>query len=662
MSRHRNAMRKVSICDDDYDDDIAQSYDETYGVSPGTSDMYTFNRNKECTSLSQFMESGQKIVEESEYEDPNLDEMAAAALGGGRTDGTQKSKLNEEFMFDMDNQTANSFFAQKKIASSTIIEIPSDGMPKRSASKPMIINESHLSSPKSQKKPPTLNNKPIKQQLDQLSKNNLAPKPSISSGLGEMKISASTENFKKLVNPVDKEKLLKAYEEYTAGKDVINLIIIGHVDAGKSTLMGHVLYQLGQVSNKLMHRYKQESQKIGKSSFAYAWVLDETEEERNRGVTIDIAQTKFETDAKIINLLDAPGHRDFIPNMITGAGQADCAILVINSVKGEFETGFEQGGQTREHSLLVKSLGVTQVIIAVNKMDMCDWSKERFLEICLKLGSFLTKQVGFKESDITFVPCSGLNGENLTKPSTSPTLTAWYNQASLAADTDSKISIKAQTLLEAINNLKPREKPIDKPLRFCISDVFKNAQSSAISLAGKMEAGSVSTGDRVCIVPANEIGMVKSISLTNDVPLTQCFAGDSVILNVSSIDPQNVYIGNVVCDCISPAMPVSDKLRAKIVLFNLDKPLIKGFPVVFHYKSMNEAAVIKKIVSQLDKSSGEVVKEKPRFLTKGMSAIVEIKINRPLCMELFQNYRELGRFMLRYGSSTIAAGLITEIL
>lgn len=155
--------------------------------------------------------------------------------------------------------------------------------------------------------------------------------------------------------------------------------------------MGHLLFQLGQVSSKQIHKFKQESQKIGKGSFAFAWVLDETDEERTRGVTIDIAQTKFETDKKMINLLDAPGHKDFIPNMITGAGQADCAILVINSVKGEFETGFEQGGQTREHSLLVKSLGVSQLVVAVNKMDMCDWSSERFLEICKKMGKFLVR-------------------------------------------------------------------------------------------------------------------------------------------------------------------------------------------------------------------------------------------------------------------------------
>jgi len=636
MSRHRNAMRKVSICDDDYEDDIAQSFDDTYGVSPGTSAMYTFNRNKEpATSLSQFMASGQQILEEDD--EPYVDENPLHKL----------AKMNEDFMFDMDKEP-NSAVHQK------IEKVPEP--PRTTNPKYVMSGESHIASPKSHKK-----NTPNKAKLIDSSKKNNEPKPSVVSSLSELKIShsASTDNFRKMLPVVDKEQLQKAYDEHTAGKDVINLIVIGHVDAGKSTLMGHLLFQLGQVSSKQMHKYKQESQKIGKSSFAFAWVLDETEEERNRGVTIDIAQTKFETDKKIINLLDAPGHRDFIPNMITGAGQADCAILVINSVKGEFETGFEQGGQTREHSLLVKSLGVSQLVVAVNKMDMCDWSKERFTEICKKLGTFLIKQVGFKENDIIFVPCSGLIGENLTTISTSENLTSWYNKENLG---ELKNIAQPFTLLEGIDRFKPGDKPIDKPLRFCISDVFKGPQSSAISLAGKMETGSVKTGDKVCIVPSNETGTVKNIYLTNEVPLTQCFAGDNVILNVNNIDMSKIFIGNFACDCVSMPMVVSDKLRAKIVLFNLDMPLIKGFPVVFHYKSMNEAAVIKKIVSQLDKSSGEVVKEKPRFLTKGMSAIVEIKINKPLCMELYQNFRELGRFMLRYGSNTIAAGLITEIL
>ena len=317
-------------------------------------------------------------------------------------------------------------------------------------------------------------------------------------------------------------------------------------------------------------------------------------------MTIDVAQTRFETERKIIYLLDAPGHKDFIPNMITGVTQADSAILVINSVTGEFETGFDLGGQTREHSLLAKSLGISQLIVAVNKMDMCDWFEDRFRDICKKLGSFLTKQVGFKEQDVYYVPCSGLAGENLTTKTTNQKLTTWYTEG--------------LTLLDCINQLKACERPIDKSLRFCISDVYKGAQMAAISIAGKVETGSVKVGDRVCIVPCNEIGQVKSISLTNDEQaLMTAFAGDSVILNLSSVDMNNITVGNFACDLNSPLMPVADKIRARIIIFNLEMPLIKGFPVIFHYKSLNEAAVIKKVIAQIDKNTGEVVKDKPRF-------------------------------------------------
>ena len=305
---------------------------------------------------------------------------------------------------------------------------------------------------------------------------------------------------------------------------------------------------------------------------------------RSRGVTIDIAQTKFETKKKIVNLLDAPGHKDFIPNMITGAGQADCAILVINSITGEFETGFELGGQTREHSLLVKSLGVSQIVVAVNKMDMCDWSQDRFNTICKKLGNFLVKQVGFKEPDIIFVPCSGLIGENLMNKSECTKLTSWYNENlninndKIETNNTSNTVIGGLTLLDCINRFKPCERSIDKPLRFSVSDVFKSLQTVGISLAGKVEAGSVKIGDKVCIVPSNETGVVKNISINDEQALNVCFAGDSVILNVSNIDMNNISVGNFVCE-FGSLMPVSDRIRARIILFNLD--LIKGFSVRF---------------------------------------------------------------------------------
>jgi elongation factor 1 alpha-like protein len=175
-----------------------------------------------------------------------------------------------------------------------------------------------------------------------------------------------------------------------------------------------------------MHKYEQESRKLGKQSFMYAWVLDETGEERNRGITMDVGRSQFETKTKHVTLLDAPGHKDFIPNMISGAGQADVALLVVDATRGEFETGFDFGGQTREHALLVRSLGVTQLAVAINKLDTVSWSKERFDEISQKLKTFL-KQAGFREGDVTFVPCSGLTGQNLTSKPTENELLTWYS-------------------------------------------------------------------------------------------------------------------------------------------------------------------------------------------------------------------------------------------
>lgn len=257
-----------------------------------------------------------------------------------------------------------------------------------------------------------------------------------------------SEEFK--LNTKHNNRNAKELYEKERGNDKqqIHMVVIGHVDAGKSTLMGHLLYDMGCVSQRNMHKYEQESKKVGKHSFMYAWVLDETGEERERGITMDVGCSRFETDSKqVIHLLlfieiqikklkfqvvllDAPGHKDFIPNMISGANQADVALLVVDATRGEFETGFEQGGQTREHALLVRSLGVNQLCVVVNKLDTVQWSKDRFDEIVQKLRIFL-KQAGFKESDLNYIPCSGLTGENLVKPPTDPQLTEWYKGPTL---------------------------------------------------------------------------------------------------------------------------------------------------------------------------------------------------------------------------------------
>ncbi|KAG7323722.1 hypothetical protein KOW79_013424 [Hemibagrus wyckioides] len=431
-------------------------------------------------------------------------------------------------------------------------------------------------------------------------------------------------------------------EQRQGGKPLLNLVVIGHVDAGKSTLMGHLLYLLGNVNKRTMHKYEQEAKKAGKASFAYAWVLDETGEERDRGVTMDVGMTKFETNSKVVTLMDAPGHKDFIPNMITGAAQADVAVLVVDASRGEFEAGFEAGGQTREHALLVRSLGVTQLAIAVNKMDQVNWQQSRFQEITSKLGQFL-KQAGFKESDVYYVPTSGLSGENLTTRSKEAALTAWY---------------KGPCLLEQIDSFKAPQRSVEKPFRLCVSDVFKD-QGSGFCVTGKIEAGFIQTGERVLAMPPNETCTVKGITL-HDEALDWAAAGDHVSLTVTGMDIIKINVGCVFCDPKEPIRACT-RFRARILLFNIEVPITQGFPVLLHYQTVSEPATIRKLVSVLHKSSGEVLKKKPKCLSKGQNAVVEIQTQRPVALELYKDYKELGRFMLRYVGSTIAAGVVTEI-
>ncbi|NWR13723.1 HBS1L protein, partial [Emberiza fucata] len=431
-------------------------------------------------------------------------------------------------------------------------------------------------------------------------------------------------------------------EKRQGGKQLLNLVVIGHVDAGKSTLMGHLLYLLGNVNKRTMHKYEQESKKAGKASFAYAWVLDETGEERERGVTMDVGMTKFETPTKVITLMDAPGHKDFIPNMITGAAQADVAILVVDASRGEFEAGFETGGQTREHGLLVRSLGVTQLAVAVNKMDQVNWQQERFQEITSKLGQFL-KQAGFKESDVAYIPTSGLGGENLVTRGQSSDLTQWY---------------KGKCLLEQIDSFKPPQRSVDKPFRLCVADVFKD-QGSGFCVTGKIEAGYIQVGERLLAMPPNETCTAKGITL-HDEPVDWAAAGDHVSLTLTGMDIIKINVGCVFCDPKEP-IKVCTRFRARVLIFNIEVPITKGFPVLLHYQTVSEPATITRLLSVLHKSTGEVTKKKPKFLAKGQNALIELQTQRPVALELYKDFKELGRFMLRYSGSTIAAGVVTEV-
>eukprot|EP00050_Salpingoeca_kvevrii_P016325 m.54423 g.54423 ORF g.54423 m.54423 type:complete len:862 (-) comp6845_c3_seq1:26-2611(-) len=450
---------------------------------------------------------------------------------------------------------------------------------------------------------------------------------------------ASTAKLLKFKPTID---VLKEYEKHQAtSKQRVNLVVVGHVDAGKSTLMGHLLFLIGDVDQRQMHKFESESKKSGKASFKFAWVLDETGEERSRGVTIDIAQRHFETTTKSITLLDAPGHRDFIPNMITGAAQADVAVLVINATTGEFEAGFDLGGQTREHALLLRSLGVAQVIIAVNKMDTIDWSQGRFEEIREKMKPFL-KSSGFKDQNITFVPVSGLAGENLVKPIMT---VDWY---------------KGPALVDLIDNLKVTPRALDGPFRFTVSDVFKGF-GAAVAVAGKVESGFAQVGEPLLVQPSGAICSVKSVDTNESSSRDWVVAGDTVSLMLNNLDPTEIRVGSVLCAHEKP-MPVAKQIRAQLIVFDIFVPITPGTKVVFHYGQLNEPAAITKLVSLLNKATGEVTKSRPRCLTKQSTAVVDLTLDFPVCIDTAASNKALSRFMLRSDGKTIAAGIVTEVL
>ncbi|KAG0330240.1 HBS1-like protein [Dissophora globulifera] len=475
-------------------------------------------------------------------------------------------------------------------------------------------------------------------------------------------ISTPTKASTKLGKRID---VVLEYQKRMAEKESLNLVVIGHVDAGKSTLMGHMLYLQGEVNEKTIRKHERDAQKIGKASFAFAWVLDETGEERARGITMDIGVTKFETTHRRFTLLDAPGHRDFIPNMISGTAQADVAILVVDSTTGEFESGFDANGQTKEHALLARSLGVQQLVVAVNKMDAVGWSEARFEEIVQKLEQFLVKDASFKKSNLIFVPCSGFTGENLVKRSTVGHICNG-SAVSDAPVSDSVASVvenfawyKGPTLLEMIDKLDAPIRAVEKPFRMSVTDVFKG--TGGISTAGKLEAGHVQVGEAIMVMPGSEMAVVKTMEV-NDEPTRWAAAGDSVLLTLSGIDILQVSNGSVLCARDAP-IPVTTHFAAQIVVFDVKIPITVGYPIIMHHQSHNEPGTISKLLATIDKVTGEVVKKNPRHLGKNTTAMVEIKLSgRAIPLETYKDSKELGRVMLRKGGETVAAGIVTKIL
>lgn len=440
---------------------------------------------------------------------------------------------------------------------------------------------------------------------------------------------------------------LRAADEQDVEKPNLNLVVVGHVDAGKSTLMGHLLYLLKYVSERQMHKYEKESREVGKSSFAFAWVLDEHEDERERGVTVDVGVKHFETASKRVTLLDAPGHRDFIPNMITGAVQGDVAVLVVPAHQGEFESSFQHNGQTKEHAVLVRYCGVRRLVVAVNKMDTCGWAQARFEEVAGQLRAFLVSQ-GYKDEDLLFVPVSGLTGGNLVKPPTEEAA-SWY---------------EGPTLMAGIDSLPAVPRPAHKPLRLVVADVYRTMALGPITVSGKIEAGVVREGEQVRVAPSGALCKVKAIVRHRGkeaLPSAFAKAGENVDIGLSGLEENMIGASSIVCEARFP-VPVVSRFVAEITTFGaLAVPLLNGTQVQLHLQSSQTPATVSRLVS-VQAAPGAASKGRPRFVRKNQSAVVEVTTASPVCVERYDDLRPLARILLRQNGVTIAAGRVVDTL
>jgi elongation factor 1-alpha len=421
----------------------------------------------------------------------------------------------------------------------------------------------------------------------------------------------------------------------------MNLVVVGHVDNGKSTIVGHLLVDMGVIDQRTIDSFAKQSEETGKGdTFKYAWVLDSIKDERERGITIDLAFQKFETSKYFYTLIDAPGHRDFIKNMITGASEADAAILVVSVKPGETEAATDPGGQAREHAFLSRTLGVSQIVVALNKMDDSAYSEARYNEV-KEIVEKMLKLVGYNLAKISFIPVSGWKGDNLVKKSENM---PWY---------------KGPTLAESLDLFEPPEKPLGKPLRIPIQDVYSITGVGTVPV-GRVETGVLKANQKVMIMPAGVTGEVKSIE-THHTQMESAEPGDNIGFNLRGVDKKSIKRGDVIGPVDNPPNAAKE-FEAQIIIIHHPTAMAPGYTPVLHAHTAQVAATLSEFVAKIDPKTGGAVEEKPKFLKTGDAAIVRIKPVRPLAIETFKEFPEIGRFALRDMGTTIAAGVVKSII
>ena len=411
-----------------------------------------------------------------------------------------------------------------------------------------------------------------------------------------------------------------------------NLAIIGHVDHGKSTLVGRLLYETGSVPEHVIEQHKEEAEEKGKGGFEFAYVMDNLAEERERGVTIDIAHQEFSTDEYEFTIVDCPGHRDFVKNMITGASQADNAVLVVAA-----DDGVQP--QTREHVFLARTLGIDELIIGVNKMDLVDYEEGRYREAVEEVTELL-KQVQFNPDDAKFIPISAFEGDNVAEDSDE---TSWYD---------------GPNLLEALNDLPAPEPPTDADLRLPIQDVYTISGIGTV-LVGRVETGTLNTGDNVSFQPSDVSGEVKTIEMHHE-EVPSAAPGDNVGFNVRGIGKDDIRRGDV-CGPASDPPSVAETFQAQIVVMQHPSVITAGYTPVFHAHTAQVACTVESIDKKIDPSTGETAEENPDFIQSGDAAVVTVRPQKPLSIEPSAEIEELGSFAIRDMGQTIAAGKVLSV-
>ncbi|CAD8130636.1 unnamed protein product [Paramecium sonneborni] len=422
----------------------------------------------------------------------------------------------------------------------------------------------------------------------------------------------------------------------------MKIVVIGHVDSGKSTTIGHLIYKLGGIDQETIKQFEEEANKIGKGSFKYAWVLDNLKDERERGITINTSFKNFKSKKYDYSVIDAPGHRDFLKGMITGTSQADVALLMISSSVGEFEEGISRQGQTKEHILLAYQLGIKQIICAINKMDdkSVNYQQQRYDEIVKELKIYL-KKIGYNENNIPFIPISGWNGDNMLNPS--PNL-LWYH---------------GPTLFEALDTVIPPYRPIDKPLRLPLSDVYKIGGIGTVPV-GKVQTGVLRQGMILQFAPSGIVSEVKSLEITHS-DYYEAIPGDQIGFNVINVSVKDLKRGYVASELKNDPAKECISFIAQVIIVNYPDKISNGYCPIIDCHTAHVACTFDKIISKINRRTGRVIEEEPKFIRSGDCAIIKLIPTKPLCVEVFSEYPPLGRFAVKDMKQTVAVGIIKSV-